>query len=70
MNFLWNSCCTELTQQLRYIDAETGKNTIAAWKDLVSIYKKGLEYIVKETSLSFAALYSTKFNPLVPLKLF
>ena len=36
----------EKTQRLRYVDPQTGKTTIAAWKDLISTYKKESECLV------------------------
>ena len=57
-----NNWSTEKTQRPRYADADTGNTAIAAWKDLVSVYKKESEYIVKQTSISCAALYPKNFE--------
>ena len=43
-------------------DVENIYTGIASWRDLVSIYQEESESIVKETTLSFAALYPTNFE--------
>lgn len=55
---IWNNWCTKKTKQLRCVDAWTGKNTITAWQDFISVYSKELEYVVKQTPVSFAVHYT------------
>ena len=49
-----NNWCIEVTHRLRYMNLQT---SIAAWKDLVSIWKKESECVVRQTSISFAVLF-------------
>ena len=53
---------TEKSQRLTYFDAENNCTGIASRRDLISIYQRESAGIVKETTLSFAALYSTNFE--------
>ena len=57
-----NNWCTEKSQKLKYFDIEKNTTAIACWRDLVAPYKKESEGIVKQTTLSFSALYPTNFE--------
>ena len=57
-----NNWCTEKSQRFTYFDAENNCTGIASWWDLISIYQRESEGVVKETTLSCAALYPTNFE--------
>ena len=57
-----NNWITEKLKKLRYVDPESSKLCVASWSDLISIYKEESQSYVKQTKLSYAALYPSSFE--------
>ena len=57
-----NNWCTEKMQMLKYTDPETKKSGTACWKDLVQVYNRECEGIIKQTGLNFPSLYPNNFE--------
>ena len=57
-----NNWVTEPSQTLEFVEPITQKVHQAKWKDLVQIYHDECNSIMKETKLSYAALYPTNFE--------
>ena len=57
-----NNWVTEPSQTLEFVEPITQKVHQAKWKDLVKIYNDECKSIIKETKLSYAALYPTNFE--------
>ena len=57
-----NNWCTEKMQKLEYTDPETKTTGIACWSDLVHVYKRESEGIVKQSKLDFTTLYPNNFD--------
>ena len=49
-------------QKLEYTDPETKTTGIACWSDLVHVYKRDSEGIVKQSKLDFTTLYPNNFD--------
>ena len=57
-----NNWVSEPSQTLEFVEPITQKVHQAKWKDLVQIYHDECNPLIKETKLSYAALYSTNFE--------
>ena len=57
-----NNWVTEPSQTLQFVEPITQIVYKAKWKDLVKIYNDECKSILKETKLSYAALYPTNFE--------
>lgn len=57
-----NNWVTEKTQTLQFIDAETQASHFAKFSDIIQIFNEENESCLKETKLSYAALYPNNFE--------
>ena len=58
-----NNWVTEKTRCLKFVCPETGKNVVAKWSDLATIYKEEQSFILKQThKITYASLYPTNFE--------
>ena len=57
-----NNWCTEKMQKLEYTDPESKTTGIACWSDLVHVYKREPEEIVKQSKLDFTTLCPNNFD--------
>ena len=57
-----NNWVTEKTQQLEFVDPESGETYVAKWKDLISLYKSELESDLKLTKLDYKTLHPNNFE--------
>ena len=53
---------TEPSQTLEFIEPNSQKAYQAKWKDLVKVYTDECNSTIKQTKLSYAALYPTNFD--------
>ena len=57
-----NNWVTEKTRCLKFVCPETGRNVVAKWSDLVTIYKEEQSSSIKQTNITYASLYPTNFE--------
>ena len=59
---LRNNFISEKTQRLRFWDPDSNIEHIANFKDIIAIYKEESSSFIKETKLTYAALYPNNFE--------
>ena len=57
-----NNWVTEKTRRLKFVCRETGRNVVAKWSNLVTIYKEEQSSSIEQTNITFASLYPTNFE--------
>ena len=62
LEYTRNNWVTEPSQTMEFVEPITQNVHQAKWKDLVQIYHHECNLIIKETKLSYAALYTTNFE--------
>ena len=59
---LRNNWFTEKMQKLKFYDIQTGKERFAEWKHIKKIYREEENCIVKQTTLTYAAIFPSSFD--------